>query len=468
MLRKKHYGFILGALALSLFSCSKQWAGSSAQFTYPPPLFSTANPAQQNNQSEPTPVSATQSQMTQTPASLPVSASPGQPAQNNPAGSDLPPASNATEENTTVPELNLDLSPDPLNLQTQTPEASPQETTSSSENPLEIRLFRSYGHEKLVHLSGRIVRPEEEPPVSADDSKWTNFWRNLQELSVNEVSGVKVRFKLNGHSLTLSSDDEGMLTLSTATFGELTPGEHELTAELVPGQEYSAPPAHTTITIHSRTDTSPSLVSDIDDTLVKTQVSDKLQAMKNFLLDNSLSSDLIPGTSELYQALEQNFDGKVDGDIFYLSGSPLNFADRIYQLLDTHAYPTGAVTLKKWGFGPNDDNPIQQNDYKQKALRKLLLTYPHKPFYFFGDSGEHDPEIYREIAAEFPDQVKGIFINNVTAEQPDQARFQGVYLTRHTVDAAQILLGKGLLTAADVSRVHKALLTAASQVQDDD
>lgn len=449
----KHSFFICLTLMVSQVSCGNHWstplfqAGSQQSFQQIPTLPQSTSP---NNLSPSEP----QTVSTQLPQQQ-----------------DLNNSRAAVSTKPTVPEAPQQSTLTQIKIPKAIPAVEAASPTlaaeESSAQPLEIRLFRSYGHEKLVHISGRIVRPEEQPPVSADDSKWTNFWRNLQELSVNEVTGVKVRFSLNGHTLTLTSNDEGMLLLSTAAFGVLAPGEHELKAELLAGQAYSASPATTTITIHSQADTSPSLVSDIDDTLVKTQVSDKLQAMKNFLLDNSLSSDLIPGTAELYQALEKNFDGKVDGDIFYLSGSPLNFADRIYQLLDTHAYPTGAVTLKKWGFEPGDDNPIQQNGYKQKALRKLLLTYPNKPFYFFGDSGELDPEIYSEIAAEFPKQVKAIFINNVTGEQPDQERFQGVHLTRHTVDAAQILLAEGLLSAADVSRVHKALLVAAAKPQDD-
>lgn len=353
-------------------------------------------------------------------------------------------------------------------LATPLPEATPD-----ARQPLEIRLFRSYGHETLVHLIGRLVRPEEVPPVSADDSKWTNFWRNLKELSVHEVAGVKVRFELEGKSLVLTSNAEGMLLASTSAFGRLSPGLHELRASLVEGQEvdgeeYRAEPSQVQLVIHAQADTSPSLVTDIDDTIVQTQVTDKLQALQNFLLDNSYSSQPVAGTSELYQALEQNFDGKADGDVFYLSGSPLNFSDRVYGYLDTHHYPLGSVTLKKWGFENGDYSPLQQEGYKEDALRLLLKTYPHKPFYFFGDSGERDPEVYRQIAGEFPGRVKGIFINNVTGAQPDEARFEGEHLTRHSVDAAQILMQQGLLSAADVAKVYQALVAAQTQTTADD
>ncbi len=310
--------------------------------------------------------------------------------------------------------------------------------------PLEIRLYRSYGHEQKLRIWGRVIHPKDEARANAEDSKWKNLWRNIKNLSVEEAPGVKVALDLNGHRFEVTSNDEGMLEVDVDTPPGFEPGQYTLRAALVSGQGVYAEPVETPFTLHPESDTSLGVVSDIDDTIVKSEVSEKIKAVGRLLLNNAFNSEPIPGTAELLRALE-NQDGKVDGDTFYLSGSPLNFSNRIYDYLDYQKYPQGPVYLKKWGFSENDDNPIQQSDYKLRRLREIMNFYPQKPFVFFGDSSEVDTEIYSQIAREFPGRVKAIFINNVNGQNPDESRFASVRLTTHAREAAEELVRLRLL-----------------------
>ena len=321
---------------------------------------------------------------------------------------------------------------------------------------LQIRLYRSYGNEGLVHVRGRVMEPEEQRPVNSEDSSLTNFWRNLTSLSVDEKAGIKVDLSVEGHTVRLVSDKEGMLLVSTTLFGRLEPGLETLSAELVPGQGYWAPLAETRVVIQPEAESSLGFVSDIDDTIKVSDVTNKLSAVRRLLFTNEKTAEAIPGTAALYRILEAH-DGQADGDLHYLSGSPIHLADAIYGFLDRNAYPRGAVDLKKWGFAKGDDNPLQQQDYKQEKLRLLLKTYPNKLFICFGDSGEKDPEIYRQIAKEYPGRIKAIFINNVTNAKAGDPRFAGEHLTNNAGEAANLLQRAGLLSEADVATVKQAL-----------
>ena len=53
-----------------------------------------------------------------------------------------------------------------------------------------------------------------------------------------------------------------------------------------------------------------------------------------------------------------------------------------------------------------------------------MRAFPKRRFILIGDSGEHDPEIYAQVAREYSAQVVAIFIRNVTGERIDSARFQ--------------------------------------------
>lgn len=339
----------------------------------------------------------------------------------------------------------------------------PQIPTHMQESPAlpgakaaEIRLYRSYGTSNNVHVKARVIKPESSSEVQAGDSKLTSLIRNIKGLSVSELAGVRVRFEIAGKQVYASSNAEGMIELSTDTFAGLKPGLQTLSASVAGGQKYQSPPVQTQLVIHELQDDSLGFISDIDDTIKISDISNKLAAAQKLLTFNPYQAKVVPGTPTLYQILE-NKDQQADGDFFYLSGSPMNLSPEIYSFLDYQKFPAGAVELKKWGFKAGDDNPIQQENYKSEKLKAIFETYPQKSFLLFGDSSEKDPEIYLALAAEYPGRVKGIFINNVNGQDPTNARFTGVHLTANAAEAAQILKGLNLLTAAEVSQVQQNL-----------
>lgn len=325
---------------------------------------------------------------------------------------------------------------------------------------LQIRLFRSYGNEQQAHIRARVMKPENLKPESPDDSALTNLWRNLMSLTVKEAAGIQVDFSLNGKTQRLVSDAEGMIQVPSQAFGSLAPGIYTIKAELAPGQNVTGAVSSEKFVVQAAADSSLGIVSDIDDTIKISYVTNKLKSLRRLMFKNSYTVEPVPGTAVLYQKLEQNLDGQADGDITYVSGSPINLSEQIYGFLDNRTYPAGAVELKKWGFGAGDDSPFAQQSYKITRLRQLLTTYPQRSYLLFGDSGEKDPEIYKQLAAEFPGRVKGIFINNVTNSQPSEPRFAGTHLTRNSLEAAQILNQQGLLSAADVEAVRQAFSRA--------
>jgi len=209
--------------------------------------------------------------------------------------------------------------------------------------------------------------------------------------------------------------------------------------------------------VQARQDGSFGVISDVDDTIQYSHAANKLKAAQTLLLGNETTLKPVPGMAALYQALDQASDGVNDGDVSYLSGSPMNFAGRIENYLENQGFPKGPLQLKNMGFRKGEDNPVQQSDYKLKHLREMFETYPNKSFLLFGDSGEADPEVYAQIASEYPDRVLGVFINNVTAESAKSERFQGMSLIKSGLDAAKILHQQGILPAEGLEQVRCAV-----------
>src|SRR5690606_2617338 len=62
---------------------------------------------------------------------------------------------------------------------------------------------------------------------------------------------------------------------------------------------------------------------------------------------------------------------------------------------------------------PFDKTLKPEKPHKQKEIINILKTYPHLNFILIGDSGEHDPAIYTEMAAQHPDRILAIYLRSV-------------------------------------------------------
>lgn len=328
---------------------------------------------------------------------------------------------------------------------------------SDTRKPLTIQLYPSYGNEQTIHIKGRVM--ETEKTAQKNHSRWETFKHNLRSLSVDEQEHMAVDVTFNQRTVRVQTNEEGMFQFEMKDFGPVAPGYHHVQAALTPesASRYRAPLASGMIVIQPKQDRSFGVVSDIDDTIVKSDVTDKSKALKNLLLNNEHSSTAFPGMAVLYQILDKRSDGAVDGDVTYLSGSPIGLANRLENFLTVKGFPQGAMELKKMGFEDGDYPIFQQTDYKPERLRQLFNTYPEKSFFLFGDNGEADPEIYRQINQEFPGRVLGIYINNVTQDSATAARYAGMKLSNNAAESAQDLFLRGVISQQELNAVQQAV-----------
>ena len=98
-------------------------------------------------------------------------------------------------------------------------------------------------------------------------------------------------------------------------------------------------------------------------------------------------------------------------EFIYLSKGPWFYHPRVSRFLRTNHFPSGRVAL-------NPCFPITPSEYKTGPIRRIIRAHPGSSFVLVGDSGEDDPEVLGRIAAQFPRNVRHVFIRNVTPRQP--------------------------------------------------
>lgn len=164
-----------------------------------------------------------------------------------------------------------------------------------------------------------------------------------------------------------------------------------------------------------------SVISDIDDTIKISEVTDKKKLLENTFLKPFAPA---PGMAEAYGRLA----GK--GAAFhYVSSSPWQLYPGLEAFRQEAGFPAGSIHLRVFRMKDSTVFNMMKSSEETKppVINRLLSDYPQRSFIMIGDSGEKDPEIYGRIARENPGRVRHIYIRRVTPEAADDARYQAAF-----------------------------------------
>ena len=324
--------------------------------------------------------------------------------------------------------------------------------------PIEILPYRGHGTRDALFLKGRVLETAGLSPSSAGDSRRRNLRNIARRFSSSEIPHARLRASLRfPHRVyeleEVVADEEGFFDLRfelAEPLGESTawhPVEVELVWPLTRG-----PGARARGNVLVPAGARFGVISDLDDTVVRSSVTDLLKMARIALLSNAYTRLPFEGVADFYRALQLGPGGEDFNPIFYVSSSPWNLYDMLEEFLDVHGVPAGPLFLKDWSFTAVRDHDV----HKLGVIRTLLATYPNLPFVLIGDSGERDPEIYRQVVHEHPGRVQTVYIRDVTTKERDAAvhkiadelRDIGVemLLTADTAEAAEHAADRGLIT----------------------
>jgi len=164
------------------------------------------------------------------------------------------------------------------------------------------------------------------------------------------------------------------------------------------------------------------IISDIDDTIKLTQVSDRRATLRYTFLE---PFQPVPGMAQVYHGWAQ----ECGAQFFYVSASPWQLFSPLDAFLRTNGFPSGAFYLKKFRW--KDESVLSLFDspekYKPRVIEPLLEQFPKRSFILVGDSGERDPEIYGALAREHPEQIKRILIRDVTGQEASAERYKAAF-----------------------------------------
>ncbi len=322
-----------------------------------------------------------------------------------------------------------------------------RELVAQRRDPAIILPYLGYGTPERLALCGRVLEDEGFRPAKDSERRWRNMVEFLKRLESDEIPGARVRATFGGRSVETVSNREGYFSVEFEAPG-LPSGWQEIQLELLDHQasetgKVLVPPA----------DAEFGVISDLDDTVVQSDVTRKLRMLVKLALSNAHTRKPFQGVAAFYRALHRGRN-----PFFYVSKSPHNLYAPLVEFLQHQQLPAGPLLLRDLGFRTT-------KDHKARAIEKILTTYPALGFVLVGDSGEHDPEIYTDILSRFPERIRVIYIRSIDRSAPRLKAIEKLVkqvastrcqlvLAEDSEFAAAHAAAEGLIPAADLSKVR--------------
>jgi phosphatidate phosphatase APP1 len=339
----------------------------------------------------------------------------------------------------------------------------------SAEDPYEIVAYRGYANTTRALVHGRVLESPNVAPAAADDSLWRNLINTAKRVEADPVPRARVLVSVAGVEREVVADDEGFfrewidLPELPAPPGQWRDADLRLLAPLRANQ----PDVRATAQLQvPEISASFGVISDLDDTVIQSRITNFLQAVRTVMLGNARTRLPFPGVAALYEALRRGGDGARRNPIFYVSSSPWNIYDVIADFLDLQKIPPGPIMLRDWDIELSALSSGRLRRHKEPLIREILDLYPALPFVLIGDNSQKDPEIYRSILDHYPGRILAIYIRNVDTHPERSASLQSLAEEVVAVGSTLVLADDSYaaaLHAADHGWITRESLPAVQQ-----
>ncbi|MEO7136677.1 MAG: phosphatase domain-containing protein, partial [Gemmatimonadales bacterium] len=315
-------------------------------------------------------------------------------------------------------------------------------------DPYHIVGYRGYAANGRALLLARVLQNEGLLDPDPSHSKLRNLVAMLKRLESDPLPFARVVAGLPGGDRELIADDEGFIRSWVDLETAPRRGWGSIRLDLansdgIPGVGealYLTPPDSAAYGV----------ISDMDDTILQSHVTDFIRAARMVLLENARTRLPFPGVAAFYRALEKGGTGGEGNPIFYVSSSPWNLYDVIEDFLEAQQIPAGPLLLRDWDLGPA---VLRNAGHKDGVIREILATYPSLPFILVGDSGQEDPEIYADIVASHPGRVLAVYIRSVRKNPEDSTVIRDL-AERVSQAGSTLVLADDTLAAARHAAAH--------------
>lgn len=290
-------------------------------------------------------------------------------------------------------------------------------------DPIKIMPYYGFGSDTYVYLKGRVLENEKVKEKSEGNSTLEHIKNTYKRYESDEIPGIKLKAMFADQEMEVETDDEGYFQFEFRFESPVDYDIHgnEVKLKLLETKTDKDETEASGFIFVPGKDAEYGVISDIDDTVLVSKITHILGRLKLMLLKDASERTPFPGIAAFLRALCKGSDNKGLNPLFYVSGSEWNLFDLLINFFRFHDIPEGPLLLRDKGFtADKGEFETAEGKYKQDKIHHILDTYPELKFICIGDSGQQDPEIYKEIVDKFPGRILGIYIRDVSPDKRDK------------------------------------------------
>lgn len=273
-----------------------------------------------------------------------------------------------------------------------------------------IECYVGHGGAEAVIVRGRVVDDPEPSEAVEGEGVRAAVARVLRHFATDDLPGVPLRVTVGDAVQETTTDDDGYFRV------RLRPDPATLTSPWTTGTvelagDYRGLVGRYATPVEVRVpgaDARFGVVSDVDDTILRTGVQRAARMLHQTFTGSALTRVPFEGAPELYQDLAAG-----GNPVFYVSSSPWNLHAFLIAFLRHRRFPPGPVLLRDL-LGT-----ARGREQKGGRIEEILALHPDLPFVLIGDSGEKDPEVYAAIVRDHPGRVLAVYIREVRLDPGD-------------------------------------------------
>ncbi len=271
-----------------------------------------------------------------------------------------------------------------------------------------IQVYNAYGNSHKVIIEGRMVYKKNYNQPLEDDTLFHNMWRKIKQLTSNEIKNEKIIAYIGNEICSTIGDDEGYFEFDIKRDQELYTGYNSISLQIENNPN--------TLNIKAKiiSDEAIGIISDFDDTVIISDVTNKFKLINNLLLKNYKQRKVVPTMVERFQKILAQNSPNIPSTLFFVTGSPKQLFNSIERFLNYHHFPKHTLITKQI-HGLEMDPLLNQFKYKVERIEELFRLYPKMQWIMFGDSGEKDKEVYEYLFKKYPLKIKSYYIRDINS-----------------------------------------------------
>lgn len=331
-----------------------------------------------------------------------------------------------------------------------------------------IEPYRGYGSGQRIYLRGRILT-DKGIEAEQGESFWNKLIDNFNRFDSNEIPNIPLHIKFDAKVYHTHTDREGFFLLDLEEGPPLEVHETwkqiRIIVEKLQDKKWSNSKIESIGEIMMPSSQAKfGVISDIDDTILKTDVAFKARAVSNTIFKNPYDRQQLKGMSSWIKGLHHNVNQSNTNPIFYVSKSPRNIYKYLSKFLSYNQFPKGPILLRDFGrqvVPRSKDYP----GHKKEEIIRILKSYPNLKFILVGDIAGDDPVLYYEIQQEFPVQVLAVYIRDINhrrkqkkfAQWLDKRSFPNLFVMKNALEGAMHAVDRGWIQQQTVEKIRDEL-----------